>query len=426
MVLHIDLNSCFATIEQQANPLLRGKPVAVAAYTTPNACIIAPSIEAKQHGITVGMRIREGKKLYPKLTILPPDPWKYRFVNRKILALLQQYCARLTVKSIDEVVLHLENTKYDKNDMLQVAKTIKKRIRQEIGAYLTVSIGIAPNRYLAKVASQLHKPDGLTKIDIDNFLKIYKNLKVENLCGIKFNNMVRLNRVGIFTVDDMYQAPIQKLKAAFCSVVSYYWYYRLRGYEIDEVDFQRKSFGHSYALYKATNDITELSRLLCKLVEKMGKRLRNFFYTARGIHLALEYTDYSFWHHGQALKKRLYASFDLYAEAKLLLLSAPRDKKVRNIAVSCFDLEKNSLSQLCLFEDEKKKRSLTSSLDEINNRFGAFSIFPAAMIGLKDRVPDRVAFGAVQELEEFIFAEKIESEKIIPDYCTSSVYSSVQ
>src|SRR3990167_1871680 len=213
-VMHLDLNSCFATIEQQANPNFRGKPVVVAAYPTDNGCIIAPSTEAKRIGIKVGMRVREGKALYPKLIVLPPDPWKYRFVNRKLLHLLQEYSPKISVKSIDEMVLDFQNTPYLSKGVINLACKIKKRVKKEIGSFLTVSIGIAPNRFLAKTASLLHKPDGLDEINLQNFQEIYKKLRVEQLCGIKTGNGVRLNSAGIFTAFDMYQATVAKLKSA--------------------------------------------------------------------------------------------------------------------------------------------------------------------------------------------------------------------
>src|SRR3990172_11297955 len=106
-IMHMDLNSCFATIEQQANPMLRGKPVAVAAYTNSSGCIIAPSNEAKRYGIKTGMRVKDGKLLYPKLIVLPPDPWKYRTVHLQLKNLLLNYTEELVPESIDEFVLNL-------------------------------------------------------------------------------------------------------------------------------------------------------------------------------------------------------------------------------------------------------------------------------------------------------------------------------
>src|SRR3989344_3534104 len=169
VIMHIDLNSCFATVEQQANPHLRGKPVAVAAYTTPSGCILAPSIEAKHYGIKTGMRVKDGKLLYPGLIVLPPDPWKYRSVHLKLRKLISDYTADFNPKSIDEFVLNLEGYPcLVASSMQQVAREIKIRIKKEIGDWLTVSIGISPNRFLAKLASGIHKPDGLDEINKDN------------------------------------------------------------------------------------------------------------------------------------------------------------------------------------------------------------------------------------------------------------------
>lgn len=423
-IMHIDLNSCFATVEQQANPLLRGKPIAVAAYTTPNGCILAPSTEAKRSSITVGMRVREGKKLCPHLIILPPDPWKYRFVNRRLLSLLQNYSTKVCVKSIDEMVVDFADTPSFIHGMWTLGRQIKTRIRREIGDWLTVSIGIAPNRFLAKTASGLHKPDGLDEINKDNFKEIYTKLRVENLCGIKTNNMARLNHFGIYTVNEMYNASAIRLMGAFHSIMGYYWYLRLRGYEADGVEFTRRSFGHSYALYKATSDKTALARLLCKLVEKMGRRMRSRGYAARGIHIFCQYSDYSFWQKRETVKKILHASRDLYREALRVLLESPIGKPVRVLSVSCFHLEKNAPDQLSLLDVERKKRSLTSALDRISERFGNFTVFPAVMMGTEGQIIDRIAFGSIREIEEFLFAEEVKREPT--DYFTSSVYSSVQ
>lgn len=402
-IMHIDLNSCFATVEQQANPLLRGKPVAVAAYTTPNGCIIAPSVEAKRRGIKLGMRVREGKAIDPHLVILPPDPWKYRYINRKLLTLFRQYTANITVKSIDEMVLSLKHAPAYSRGMETVAREIKQRIKREIGDWLTVSVGIGPSRFLAKLGSSLHKPDGLDVISSENFQSVYANLKLDNLHGIKLRNMIRLNMAGIYTVRQMYEAPVQRLKSAFHSILGYYWYVRLRGYEIDDAEFSRKSYGQSYAIYRATADDTELARLFCKLVEKMGRRMRMGGYAARGIHCFLQYIDYSFWHQGKTLPELIYASADIFRETMKLCRSAPVKKPVRLIAVSCFHLGKNPLCQLSLFSDEQKKRSLTLALDRISERFGNFIIYPATMLGTNDKVPDRIAFGGIRELEEFVF-----------------------
>lgn len=400
-IMHLDLNSCFATIEQQANPLLRGKPTVVAAYVTPSGCILASSIEAKKYGIKTGMRVKEGRLLYPKLIVLSPDPWKYRNIHLKLRRLLSDYTDKIVPKSIDEFVLNLEGYPVASRGIQTVAGEIKKRIKKEIGEWLTISVGIAPNRFLAKTAAGLHKPDGLDEINKDNFTAIFYSLCLTDICGIKERNAVRLMNVGIFTVLDFYQADLRQLKAAFNSVLGYYWYLRLRGWEIDDVEFGRRSYGNSFALPQPLASPKELAPILQKLVQKTGQRLRKAGYRVRGIHLSLLYRDFSYWHQGVTLPKTIFDSREIYQEAFRILCRSPYKKAVRNLAVSCFNLVKASSLQLDLFTDTIKKEKITQAIDQVNSRWGDFIITPARMLGTKRLVLDRIAFGNVKELEEF-------------------------
>ena len=167
-LMHIDLNSCFATVEQQANPLLRGKPVAVAAYTSPAGCILAPSYEAKRLGIKVGMRVRDAKLLCKDLIVMMPDPPKYRDVHLKLRNLFREYSPHVVPKSIDEAVLDFKGTTSFARGLTNIGHEIKQRIRKEIGEWLSVNVGISTNRFLAKLAASLHKPDGLDVITSEN------------------------------------------------------------------------------------------------------------------------------------------------------------------------------------------------------------------------------------------------------------------
>jgi DNA polymerase-4 len=402
-ILHLDLNSCFASIEQQANPLLRNKPVAVAAYTSPNGCIIAPSVEAKRLGIKVGMRVRDGKSLCRELIIVPPDPNKYRSVHLKLKALLGDYTDKITPKSIDEFVLDFEGSPvFRKMKITDIAFEIKNRIRDEVGDFLRVSVGIAPNRFLAKTGAGLHKPDGLDVIDKDNFMQTYMGLTLTDLCGIKMNNAVRLNNMGIFTVADFFAADAPLLKAAFGGITGYYWYLRLRGFETDDVVFARRSYGNSYALPKAFSTAEELAPLLQKLVVKMGMRMRKAGYRARGVHVGLLYRDWSWWHHGQVQPETVFDSRDIYKIAMRILGSCPYKKPVHTLSVSCFDLVKCGSLQTVLLDDLVKKENLVTAIDKINERWGNFVITPALMMGTAENVPDRVAFGGIKELEEIV------------------------
>jgi len=392
-VMHVDLNSCFATIEQQANPLLRGKPIAVTAYDSPNGCILAPSVQAKKLGIKVGMRVKDGRLLCPDLIVLPSDPDKYRSVHLGLKKVLSIYTPNIAPKSIDEFVLNFAGTPAFTRGLFTIGQEIKNRIKEEVGDYLTVSIGLGPNRFLAKTASNLHKPDGLDEINKDNFLKIYEGLTLTDLTGIARQNAIRLNSAGIYTVLDFYHADLRVLRSAFHSIADYYWFVRLRGWEVDDVDWGVKSFGHSYALPKFLTKPEELAPILTKLVEKLGFRMRREGFQAKGVHLGLLFRDHEFWHQGLRLDQPLFLSQDIYRVAYRLLSRSPYHLPVRNLAVSCFDLSASDCLQLGLFEDKIKKESLVSAIDNINDRWGNFVITPALMANMGDVVKDRISFG---------------------------------
>jgi DNA polymerase IV len=404
-VMHIDLNSCFATVEQQANPFLRGKPVAVAAYETPNGCILAASVEAKRYGVggvQTGMRVKDGQKLCPGLIILKPDPWKYRNVHLSFRKLLATYTNDFSPKSIDEFVLNLKGCPcLAKRTMHDIGLEIKERIKEEIGDWLTVSIGIAPNRFLAKTASNLQKPNGLEEINKANYKEVFNKLRLTNLCGIKERNEKRLQRMGIFDVASLYNAEPWQLKAAFHSVTGYYWYVRLHGWEIDDVVFGRRSYGNSYSLPQPFSTPSELAPILAKLVTKMTSRLRKAGFAAQGIHLAIQYRNGGYWHKGRKFPRVLFETGEIYKEAFTLLCSSPYTFPVRNLAVSCYDLLPRKTIQLEIFENVLNKDKMAKAMDMVNDRYGEYVVTPARMADTGRYIPDRIAFGNVKELEEF-------------------------
>src|ERR687895_597310 len=404
LVMHVDLNSCFATIEQQANPLLRGKPIVVAAYNSPNGTVVAPSIEAKTYGIKTGMTVRDARLLYPTVIVRTPDPAKYRAVHLQFRKIFQDYSPSVTPKSIDEAVIDFTDTYalYNRS-LVDIGQEIKRRFRQEIGEWMVRSIGISTNRFLAKLAASLKKPDGLETIDHTNVLRVYNHTSLLDLSGINTRYQARLNAQGIFTPMEFYEAPLDTLKKqVFQSILGYYWYLRLRGYEIDHVDFSRKSFGNTYALKKQTNDPLELAKLLMKLCEKTGRRLRKAQYSAQGVHVACVYIDLSYWHIGRKFDVPVYTTRDIYIKAMRLLNMSKYPKQVRNLAVSVYDLIPSTNEQLELFASPT--HAVSDAMDKINDRWGEFVITPALMMGMEDIILDRIAFGGVKELEE-MYAE---------------------
>jgi DNA polymerase IV len=230
-------------------------------------------------------------------------------------------------------------------------------------------------------------------------LDVYRQAQLLDLNGINTRYQARLNARGIFTPLDFFAASLPLLKQqVFRSINGYYWYLRLRGYEIDAVDFGRKSFGNTYALQHQTNDPRELAKLLMKLCEKTGRRLRHANYSAHGVHVAMVFTDLSWWHIGRKFDVPVYTTRDIYIKALRLLNSSGYPKKVRNLAVSVYDLIDTTDEQLELFASPQHK--VSEAMDEINDKYGEFVITPALMMDMRDIILDRIAFGGVKELQE--------------------------
>ena len=402
-IMHVDLNSCFASVEQQANMHLRGKPVVVAAYATPSGCVVSPSIEAKQYGIKVGMTVRDARLLYKDVIVRTPDPPLVRDVHIKFKKIFKDYSPNVYPRSIDEAIIDFTGMEHYLNrSLVEIGKEIKQRLHNEIGEWISCSIGIGANRFLAKTATSLKKPDGLEVITAKNLRDVYKSLTLIGLCGINKHFEARLNANGIFTPLEFLDAPLTLLKnQVFQSIVGYYWYLRLRGWEIDDVIFARKSFGQDYALGKPTQDPHEIAQIMMKLSEKMGRRLRRAGKAALGIHVACLYADGTFWHRGRKFQTEMLTVFELYRKALYVFNQQPEKKVVVKISVSCYDLIPSKKSQPTLFDfPEEKERKVSVALDAINDKYGEYVITPALMLGMKDLVLDRIAFGGVKELED--------------------------
>ena len=399
-IMHIDLNSCFATIEQQANPFLRGRPVVVAAYPTPRGIILSPSIEAKRYGIKTGMRIKDAQLLCANIIALPTDPPKYRDVHKKFMKIFTDYSPMVVPKSIDEAIIDFKETSYLFGDLEKIAREIKMRLRKEVGEWISCSIGIAPNRFWAKTGASLHKPDGLDHVNHENILRVLRSLTLVDLHGINVRYQARLNAYGIFTPLQFLAADERTLKEkVFKGVVGSHWYFRLRGFEVDDVVFEQKSIGHQYAIGKKTADKRQLAKLLLKLTEKTGRRLRQTNQTAYGIHVACRYNDGSFWHMGKKWQEALYTTQELYGKALWIFEKRPEQKIVTLLSVTCYGLQPNTMTQATLFEETiGKKRKMSQAMDSINDRYGEFTIVSGLLMGTEDVIGDSIAFGKTREL----------------------------
>ncbi len=280
-ILFIDMNSFFASCEQQDNYYLRGRPVAVCVYTGRFGCVIAPSIEAKRYGVKTGMRLNEAILLCKDLVPIETHPDRYRNYHVKIMNVLKSYCNDVFPKSIDEAVVDLTNYELIHKDMVIVANRIKRDIRTNVGDWLKCSIGIAPNSFLAKLASDVQKPDGLTLINAENIDSVLAKLKLTDMAGIASSTEERLRKGGIITPLQMRHASPENLKAIFKSVLGFYWHCRLNFIEVDLHTLQDyKSMQAMRHLSKeqrtSPESINELLVALCLTIERRLMKRRIF------------------------------------------------------------------------------------------------------------------------------------------------------
>ena len=275
LVMHVDLNSCFASIEQQARPKLRGRPVVIVNRACSKTSIITASYEAKNLGVKTLMKLSDAKRIIPNLIAIESDPAKYRFVYRKILNIRESYSAHVTMKSIDEGVIDFNQTTnlIKKVGLENIAYEIKNRLSTEVGVAMRCNIGIGTNRFLAKTAASLHKPNGLDIITSQNLHSIFKNLKLTDLTGIANKNQARLNAVNIFTPLDFLNTNEEILRlVVFKSIEGTKWHQRLRGFEVDDVTSEISRVGRQYVLESFSLNQYQILQRLHHLCESVGWR----------------------------------------------------------------------------------------------------------------------------------------------------------
>lgn len=398
--MHIDINSCFATILQQAYHNLRNKPLVISAYDSLSSCILAASIEAKELGIKTGMKVFEAKTICPNLIIKLTDIDLINDVHCKFIKILKNNCENVTPKSIDEAILDFSNySNFKEKDVLQKSYKIKEDIQKSIGDWMMCSIGIGTNRFLAKTAASFKKPNGLTLINYLNVLNIYKQLKLTDLYGINKKLSYRLEINNIKNVIDFLNADFIFLKKkVFKSINGFYWYKRLRGWEIDDIISQRKSFSQQYALIQPTNNNLIINKIVFKLTEKMTSRLRNNNFTTQGVGITFLYDNYEYFQKSSILKKNIYSTFEIFEELKKIY-NLKSYRKIRKVNVCCFNLKDKANLQLNLFNDELKKISLFNAIDKINNKFGENKIYPFSIQEYNQKIAEKIGFGKINDIK---------------------------
>lgn len=378
VILHIDFDSFFASCEQQFNPSYRNRPIGVTA-TNGRTCIIAASREAKKFGVKNVTRVWEAKKLCPQIIPVPAHFTRYWEITQKFLNICKDYSPYVELFSLDEVFMDISSTEHLFGGRMKIIEVIKKRIREEIGEYITVSVGLSYNKLLAKLGSGMNKPNGFTQIKKDQVEEIYSKIKLTDFCGIGERVEKRLNKIGIFTPLQLRSASLDILIEEFKDVEGHFL--KNLGLGEDERDVipyylpqETKSVGRNYCMPKNEFDQRIILQNVYELCEEIGIKLRHLNKKARtiGLYLGGAHT----FHGRKTLSYHIDKGSDIFSLCKILYDSwglaklSYEEGMVRQISVWAGNLEDSINLTLSLFDTQVKTSKIQPTIDALNKKFG--------------------------------------------------------
>jgi DNA polymerase-4 len=371
-ILHVDMDAFFASVEQLDNPALRGKAVLVG-YDGPRGVVSAASYESREFGCHSAQPMSVAKRLCPHAIIVPVRGERYRELSRRMFAILDGFSPVVEPLSVDEAFLDVTGTERLQGSAEDVAAKLKSAIREELS--LTASVGVAPNKFLAKLASDLRKPDGLVVVRAEEAEAVLGPLPVTKLWGIGIATAGRLSTLGVRTVADLRKTPVERL--AKCLGTDAERYVNL-AYGRDErqvtPDRDAKSISHEQTFGVDLINPAEVRRVLLDQVEQVGARLRRHGLKARGVSLKIRYGDFKTINRSATLDPATDATAELW-KASLALFDAWRFEPVRLIGMAAERLSQG-VGQMDLFADpnRQKQQKLDAVADQINQKFGKRAI----------------------------------------------------
>jgi DNA polymerase IV len=375
VILHIDMDAFFASIEQAINPRLKGKPLIVGSRPSKlHTVVCAASYEAKALGIGSGMSSQEAFQLCPGLEFVPAQQGRYIWTSEQILELLKGYGFETVYASIDEFQLDIG----EETDGQALAQTIQKQIQKTFN--ITASIGIAKNWLLAKLASKLNKPNGIAILTEANLNEVLGRVPVEKLCGVGKATQEVLQNLSIQTCLDLYQKPADFLEQIFGKNGANLYISLHSTDRFDTLDFDPnpKSVGHSYTLPYASQNQGFIRAWIRLLAEMVAERLRQKNLTSHTVHLWLTTPETGNFGAQQTFQQASNDGYEVYSRClKIMAKTGLRNPRIRALGVTCASLAVDSYPPL--FIAQKRREALLKAVDKINDRYGDGSIYPAVV-----------------------------------------------
>jgi DNA polymerase IV len=386
--LFLDLNAYFASVEQQEHPELRGKPVAVVPVRAATTFVIAASYEAKAFGVKTGTRVSDALRMCPELILTEGTPALYVYYHDRVLEAVQKVLPIEKICSIDEMRFRLLGEERDPDRAVALATRIKNLIREEVGTCMRCSVGIAPNAFLAKVGTEMQKPDGLVVIRPSELPERLFGLELTDFPGINRRMEARLNAAGIFTVEQMCRAASPELRKGFQSIVGEKWWSLLRGVDMPAEETDRKTLSHSHVMAPHLRSEKGCRDVLLRLIQKAAARLRSENLVTEQMEVSVH--GKPGWH---AIVHLAPTNDTTVFHESFLRAWERRDfAQPLRVGVVFSDLKPNDAYTPSLFEEAHKRVEFCRAVDAINQKFGKNTIYLAGMQKARNSAPERIAF----------------------------------
>lgn len=406
--LYIDFDSFFASVEQQLRPELRGRPVGVLPLNSRHTCVIAASYEAKKLGIKTGTSVTEAKERCPDIAFPIARHDEYVRQHQKILEVVGDHLPILKVWSIDEVECELLGR--ERVNCLQIARNIRTDLAERVGRYITPSIGIASNQFLAKVAAEMEKPQGLVILTPNDLPGRLFDLALDDLPGIAQNMLARLERSGISSVEALWNLSPKQARAIWHSVEGERLWAQLHGFAVSREETVRRMFGHGRMLssdWRTADKALSCARLL---TVKAARRMRKEGYAASIFSLSVMTTQGNRWHSNCALPPSIDDQTFIEALNRMFVLGLNQTdhKPFKRVAITLHGLVPQTARINDLFEStsarlkRERRETLMAAMDKLNARYQSHVLG----IGIRQEPPGgyagaKIAFGRIPDLEDF-------------------------
>jgi len=405
--LFVDCDSYFASVEQHLDPALRGRPVGVAPVMAESSCCIAASYEAKAFGVKTGTRISDARVMCPGIAIVESKPPEYIRYHHRVIEAVEDCIHVEAVLSIDEMWAWLPYNLREPATVEAIGRRIKETVASHVSPFIKVSVGAGPNRFLAKTASKMKKPDGLFIIEEKDLPHILHPLKLRDLNGIARSMETRLQAAGVHTVAELCAASKPVLHRVWGGVLGDRLWHLLRGEEIPDLVSARKSIGHSHVLPPESRHPDKAWPILCKLLHKACERLRSHELLTGSLTMQLAFLRSDPW----AAETRMTETDSTLALMRMLdrlwrerpepgrpllqvgvVLSRLCEKT--NHTPSLFETVAETMAS---FDNDKQKR-LDETIDKLRARYGRKVVYFGGIQESREAAPMRISFNHVPDV----------------------------